>query len=106
VTPVAKIAAIIAGTLAIAAATPGLAPAWADVEDQIGAEKFHIIRNQGVDTEQLTAYLGQAHGVSSDWDLACETKAQPKPHAFSSPKQALPMENQRLTALLNPPEVQ
>src|SRR6056297_3460963 len=106
VAPVANTAKIIAGALATAAATPGLAPAWAHVEDQIITEKLHIIGNQGLDTEQLTAYLRQAHGVLLGLLLACETTEQPKPHAFSSSQAVLTTKNQILSVFPGPPEVQ
>src|SRR6056297_332867 len=104
--PVANAANIIARALAATAATSGFAPARADVENQIMAEKFYIIGNQGVDTEQLTAYLGQAHGVLLGLLLACKTTEQPKPHAFSSPEGVLNTKNQTLSAFLDPPQVQ
>jgi hypothetical protein len=76
------------------------------MEDQIIAKKLRVFGNQGVDTDQLTAYLGQAHGVLLGLGLACETKEQPKPHAFSTPEPAMPTKNQALRTFPNPPEVQ
>ncbi|NBB81726.1 MAG: hypothetical protein GVY36_20190 [Verrucomicrobia bacterium] len=76
------------------------------MKHQIMAGECHIIGNQGVDTEQLTAYLGQAHGVLLGLLLTAKSQNNPKPHASSTPEPAISPENQAFGAIRNPPEVQ